>query len=221
MNRGLSQKAQAAKVGLAIAVAERKIRRKISNILYWPGEGLAGESVRRTFLAFVVGIILSVAAAGSGCGQPIIGVPRIVDADTVEAVATKIRLRGVDAPESDQRCLDAKGEIWNCGLEATSMLKKYVGDRIWTCDVGGTDRCGRFLGACTVDGEDVGRWLVRHGWALAFRRYSAAYVADEDYAREHQLGLWSGAFIPPWEWRHRGPKTVVLGAYQVPATAQR
>jgi endonuclease YncB( thermonuclease family) len=189
--------------------------------LYWPGEGLAGESVRRTFLAFVVGIILSVAAAGSGCGQPIIGVPRIVDADTVEAVATKIRLRGVDAPESDQRCLDAKGEIWNCGLEATSMLKKYVGDRIWTCDVGGTDRCGRFLGACTVDGEDVGRWLVRHGWALAFRRYSAAYVADEDYAREHQLGLWSGAFIPPWEWRHRGPKTVVLGAYQVPATAQR
>jgi hypothetical protein len=59
----------------------------------------------------------------------------------------------------------------------------------------GLDRYGRYLGTCFIEGEDVGRWLVRNGWALAFRRYSNAYVQNEDYAREHQLGLWSGAFI--------------------------
>jgi hypothetical protein len=72
----------------------------------------------------------------------------------------------------------------------------------------------------TVDGEDVSRWLVRNGWALAFRRYSVAYVADEDFAREQKRGLWSGAFIAPWEWRHRSTETVVLGAVSVPVDAQ-
>jgi hypothetical protein len=58
-------------------------------------------------------------------------------------------------------------------------------------------------------------------WALAFRRYSTAYVADEDWARDHKNGLWSGAFVAPWDWRHRGQKTVILGALDVPVDAQR
>src|SRR6516164_8660412 len=74
------------------------------------------------------------------------------------------------------------------------------------------DRYGRRLGTCSVQGVDIGRWRVRNGWALAYRRYSTAYVEDEDYAREHQLGLWSGAFIAPWDWRHRDRGTAVLGA---------
>jgi hypothetical protein len=47
-----------------------------------------------------------------------------------------------------------------------------------------------------------------------------AYVADEDFAREQKRGLWSGAFIAPWEWRHRSTETVVLGAVSVPVDAQ-
>ena len=62
------------------------------------------------------------------------------------------------------------------------------------------------------------RW--REGWALAFVRYSKTYVADEAAAREARRGIWSGAFIAPWDWRHRNPKTVVLGAVAVPITAQ-
>ena len=53
------------------------------------------------------------------------------------------------------------------------------------------------------------------------RRYSSAYVRDEDYAREQKHGLWSGAFIAPWDWRHRGPQTMILGAVDVPTDAQR
>jgi hypothetical protein len=62
---------------------------------------------------------------------------------------------------------------------------------------------------------------VRSGWALAFKRYSQDFIADEDYARESKAGLWAGAFIAPWDWRHRHPQTIILGAFEVPRDAQQ
>jgi hypothetical protein len=62
--------------------------------------------------------------------------------------------------------------------------------------------------------------MVREGWALAYVKYSSAYVAVEDEARTRQSGLWQGAFIAPWDWRHRNNKTVILGAFSVPIDAQ-
>jgi endonuclease YncB( thermonuclease family) len=177
--------------------------------------------VRCVWASVTAAIVWVAFLGGTPRAEDVQTVPRIVDADTVDAGSVKIRLNGIDAPESDQRCLDAHGQIWSCGLEATAQLKAYSKERAWACVLTGQDRYRRSLGTCSVEGEDVGRWLVRNGWALAFRRYSIAYVADEDYAREHQLGLWSGAFIAPWDWRHRGQQTVILGSYQVPTTAQR
>jgi endonuclease YncB( thermonuclease family) len=177
--------------------------------------------VRGISVQVAIAVLLCGLLADSGGAEPVVAVPRIVDADTVEADATKIRLNGIDAPETDQRCLDAHGQVWSCGVDAATKLREYSHERPWSCELTGKDRYGRFLGTCSVSGDDIGRWLVRNGWALAFRRYSTTYVVDEDYAREHQLGLWSGAFIAPWDWRHRGSQTVILGAYQVPTTAQR
>ena len=34
-------------------------------------------------------------------------------------------------------------------------------------------------------------------------------------------GLWAGAFIAPWDWRHRNGSTAVLGAISVPVDAQK
>jgi hypothetical protein len=62
--------------------------------------------------------------------------------------------------------------------------------------------------------------MVRQGWALAFRRYSDAYVGEEDGAREEQRGIWSGAFIAPWDWRRRNKATIILGTQPVPVEAQ-
>ena len=164
-----------------------------------------------------VGLLL----AGPLSAAEVSGVPRIVDADTVYVSAQKIRFVGIDAPEMDQICLDSRGQKTSCGVEAKNRLTEHSNGRSWTCQLSGTDRYGRNLGNCSVDGEDLSRWLVRSGWALAYRHYSTAYIADEDYAREHKSGLWSGAFIAPWDWRHRGPKTKVLGAFDVPIDAQR
>ena len=148
------------------------------------------------------------------------GIPRIVDGDTVQIDATKIRLTGIDAPETDQLCLDEKGQRWTCGITSRDELVRYAGDKPWTCHITGADRYGRSLATCEVGGEDVEKWMVRSGWALSFVRYSHTYDADEEVARAAHSGLWAGAFIAPWDWRSRNNKTVVLGVASVPVNAQ-
>jgi hypothetical protein len=62
--------------------------------------------------------------------------------------------------------------------------------------------------------------MVQQGWALAYVQYSSAYVRSEQVARIEQRGLWKGAFIAPWDWRHRNRQTVILGSRSVPIQAQ-
>jgi endonuclease YncB( thermonuclease family) len=149
------------------------------------------------------------------------GVPQIVDADTVYIGHTKIRLQGVDAPEMDQICMDGAGKRWECGIAARSSLEKHSAGRPWRCVTSREDRFGRDLATCFIDNESVNSWLVRQGWALAFRRYSKTYVADEEKAQTTVNGLWRGAFVAPWDWRHRSRTTTILGAVSVPIDAQR
>jgi len=149
-----------------------------------------------------------------------IGVPRIVDGDTVQIGSAKIRLQGIDAPETDQICLDANRKRWSCGLEARNRLIAKGGGKVWSCRSSSVDRYGRALASCEADGTNLNRWLVRSGWALSFTRYSREYDADESVARDATAGLWSGAFIAPWDWRSRNIKTEILGAVSVPTDAQ-
>jgi endonuclease YncB( thermonuclease family) len=56
---------------------------------------------------------------------------------------------------------------------------------------------------CEVDGADIGRWMVEQGHAIAYRKYSMAYVPAEDQARAAKAGLWAGEFQNPAEYRHQ------------------
>lgn len=169
----------------------------------------------------VAAAYLLLASRHSSAAEIVSGPPRIVDGDTVQIGSTKIRLVGIDAPETDQLCLDAKGENWACGVASRDQLIKFSNNRDWDCDIAGVDRYGRSLGKCFVEGDDVNKWMVRSGWALSFVRYSHEYDQDELAARLARAGLWSGAFIAPWDWRHRSTTTVVLGAFTVPVDAQK
>jgi endonuclease YncB( thermonuclease family) len=173
-----------------------------------------------TRLAILAGLLLSTPAMAAP--PDITGVPRILDGDTVEIDGTKIRLLGIDAPETHplQFCLDPAGETWDCGVTARDELVEHVGASPWTCHVSGLDRYKRTLAACEVNGEDIQQWLVRSGWAMSFVRYSHKYDADEKAARDAGNGIWAGTFIAPWDWRHRNVDTVVLGATSVPVDAQ-
>jgi endonuclease YncB( thermonuclease family) len=170
-------------------------------------------------------LILRIALVAALLASPVFaaeitGIPRIVDGDTVEILQVKIRLSGIDAPETDQVCLDAKGEKWACGIAARDQLNRYSNGQTWECTTTGTDQYGRSLANCFIEGEDVSAWMVRSGWALSFVRYSHAYDADEVVAKEARAGLWSGAFIAPWDWRHRNKATIIQGAASVPVNAQ-
>ena len=129
-------------------------------------------------------------------------VPRIVDADTLEVAGQKVRLQGIDAPESAQSCRQAGDQRYQCGEHATQALRTRIGPDAVTCTIEGRDRYMRALGICyAADGTDLNGWLVRQGHALAYRRYSTKYVPQEDQAKAAQAGLWAGAFIKPWDWR--------------------
>ena len=129
-------------------------------------------------------------------------VPRIVDADTLEVAGQKVRLQGIDAPESAQSCRQAGGHRYQCGDHATQALRTRIGTEAVTCTIEGRDRYLRALGICyAADGTDLNGWLVRQGHALAYRRYSTKYVPQEDQAKAAQAGVWAGEFVPPWDWR--------------------
>jgi endonuclease YncB( thermonuclease family) len=159
---------------------------------------------------------LCLLAAPAAHAADITGVPKIRDGDQIHIGNARIRLGGVDAPSVDQLCLNKQGERWTCGIAARDELIKHVDGKSWTCHVQRTDRRGRSVARCEVEGEDIQKWLVQSGWALAYTRYSHDYSADEKAAREAQAGMWQGAFIAPWDWRVRNKKTAILGATKPP-----
>ena len=129
---------------------------------------------------------------------------RVIDGDTLElADGQKLRLWGIDAPEGSQSC-QRYGRPWRCGDDATAALEALVAGRKLTCDAHDRDRYGRIVAVCRVDGRDIGAELVHQGWALDYADYSDGAYADEQVEAERvQRGLWSGSFVPPWEWRAR------------------
>ena len=149
------------------------------------------------------------------------GVAKVVDGDTLIVGAAKVRLQGIDAPETDQVCLNAMGIRWNCGIESRDQLVAHIAGREITCASSGIDAYKRTLGICKLLDEDLNGWMVQEGWAIAYVKYSTAYVRTEEDARAHERGLWKGAFIAPWDWRHRNSQTIVRGALSVPIDAQR
>jgi endonuclease YncB( thermonuclease family) len=149
----------------------------------------------------------------------ITGIPKIRDGDGLTIGSARIRLGGIDAPALDQLCLNPAGERWTCGVAARDELVRHVGNKSWTCHARSIDRRGRTVARCDVDGEDIQKWLVRNGWALAYTRISRDYEADEKIARDAKAGLWAGAFIAPWDWRVRNKKTTIMGATKPPENA--
>jgi endonuclease YncB( thermonuclease family) len=172
-----------------------------------------GTPMTRRKLSFACLLLLWPAAAGAA---EIAGVPKIREADQIQIGNTRIRLGGIDAPSTDQLCLNTDGERWTCGVAARDELIKRFGGKSWTCQTRTVDRRGRTVARCQADGEDVQKWLTSNGWALAYARMSRDYEADEKTAREAKAGMWQGTFIAPWDWRVRNKKTAVLGTASPP-----
>lgn len=154
-----------------------------------------------------------VAGSLSACGTPpgqLTGSATVVDGDSLELGTTSIRLFGIDAPEGRQTCT-REGRSWACGETAARELRALVGTRTLTCTERDIDSYGRSVAVCTNGEVDLGAAMVRAGLALAYRRFSDDYIDEERAARDAGRGLWTGSFIPPWDWR-RNPTATAPGA---------
>ena len=134
------------------------------------------------------------------------GVASVIDGDTVEIRGTRIRLHGIDAPESRQLCTRPPGQSWRCGQQAALALSDRIGRRSVICVARDTDRYGRTIAVCSQDGIDLNAWMVAEGWAVAYRQYSRDYVLADTEARSAGRNIWSGTFVMPWDWR-RGARS--------------
>ena len=99
------------------------------------------RQARMTSIALLACLVFSPAYAAD-----LTGVPRIVDGDTLAIGSTKFRLQGIDAPETDQVCLNANGVSWTCGIEARDQLVAHVAGREIKCSLNGIDAYRRTLG---------------------------------------------------------------------------
>ncbi len=132
-------------------------------------------------------------------------VVRVSDGDTVvvedeTGVQHKIRLLGIDAPESAQAYGPAATEfLRNRALGAPATVHWQV-----------RDRYQRLVGQVFVNAEDLGLGQIRAGLAWHYRAYAKdqaandrhAYAVAELAARAEGQGLWAGTELtPPWDWR--------------------
>ena len=124
----------------------------------------------------------------------------VVDGDTIKLGDVKIRFSGIDAPEINQICVASEGKV-ACGKISRDILITKVTNNKISCTDEGKDFYGRVLGECFVNGESLSRYLVREGFAFAYRKYSDKFISDEEYAKSNRLGMWSMKFQYPWDYR--------------------
>ena len=125
---------------------------------------------------------------------------KVVDGDTIHLNGEKIRFTGIDTPELKQTCI--KDEVKDfCGVNAKLILINKIGDNKVECIREGRDQYKRTLAECFVNNESLSSYLVRSGYAFAYRKYSKKFVIDEDYAKANLIGMWSMKFEYPWDYR--------------------
>jgi endonuclease YncB( thermonuclease family) len=136
----------------------------------------------------------------SAHGQALSGTVRAVDGDTLVMTGTRIRLFGIDAPETAQTCSRA-GEAWACGSDAAAVLSGMVVGKQVSCTQLDRDDYGRVVATCVVGRVDIAAEMVGAGYAIAYLHYSDAYLPNEARAKALGIGIWGSQFDEPAAWR--------------------
>lgn len=129
--------------------------------------------------------------------QPI----QVVDGDTLRVGQERMRLLGMDAPESGQR--DGRGN--DAGAAAKQVLSNLVQGQRVRIERQGQDVYGRTLVHVSTDQcKDVSLEMVRQGYAVLTWDPTPTYQAAFAQAKSKKLGLWSqDGFEEPHLWRQR------------------
>ena len=155
-------------------------------------------------LAFIILLFFSLLSLA----EELIGkVIKVSDGDTITVLDSnnqkhKIRLKGIDAPESQQ----VYGDI------STQSLSELVYDKEVLVTWDKKDKYYRILGKVIVDGNDANYEQLTKGLAWYYKQYEKdlsdedkkRYSEAEEWARNYTEGLWADSnSIPPWEFRRK------------------
>ena len=145
---------------------------------------MAGQIDAHHMRLFLTALLLiATLSAHPALAGGITGPATVTDGDSIKIDGQRIRIHGIDAPEKKQTCTYPSGEKWLCGSAATAYMADLVAGQTVTCEERDVDHYGRVVAVCHAAGTDIGKAMVHHGLALAYRRYSGDYVATEDVAR--------------------------------------
>lgn len=131
-------------------------------------------------------------------GLELVGQASVINGDTVEIQGTRIRLWGIDAPESSQFCRGEDSLPYRCGTDAANTLDAFIARRPVNCTPISLDRYGRTVATCTVHGADVAEWLVSNGLAEVFSREVRSRSAPSRADRTRDL---ERVLVEPWLYR--------------------
>lgn len=106
----------------------------------------------------------------------------MIDGDTIEIHGQRIRLWGIDAPESDQLCIGPDSQPFRCGAAAALALAEKIGSRSVTCSPRDVDRYGRVVALCFAAGEDM-----LSGWFAPATRSIGRDIPMELTRRSRQM----------------------------------
>lgn len=147
-------------------------------------------------------LALTIFAAAPALANDLVGRASVLDGDTLEIHGNRIRLFGIDAPESAQTCQEADGRLYRCGQAAANALANFIGTKTIRCEPRDVDPYGRTVALCRAGNVDVAGWLVRAGLAIEYTRYSnGAYGPAQRAADINDVGMWRGPFVEPWLYR--------------------
>lgn len=156
---------------------------------------------RSARLCAALGVLIVISGPATAADD-LTGQASIIDGDTLEIHGTRIRLWGMDAPESSQLCRGDDSLQYQCGAQAANDLDKFIAGRPMSCIPISLDQYGRTVASYSVDGADLGEWLVRNGLALDWPQYSKRkFDAIQREAEHAGRGMWAGSYVEPWLYR--------------------
>lgn len=133
------------------------------------------------------------------------GQAQITDGDSIKIDGKRIRLLGIDAPESAQKCFNQKNQEYFCGQVSTAFLKQLIKTQKVTCNSPEKDIYNRYLAECFLGEININHEMIKNGMAIIYnlKTASAQLKEMENAAKNQKLGLWQGAFEEPKSFRKR------------------
>ena len=167
---------------------------------------------RALFASLGFFVVFSWAANGPVSARTLTGDAHVIDGDTLVVQGVRLRLEGIDAPETGQTCEDQRTKhVIQCGALASEALKRLIANQPITCHLLRQDRYGRHIARCHVSGriggnlpvdQDLSAGMVMTGWAVAYMAKSRPDLeVAEQSARARGLGIWATRFERPEDYR--------------------